>query len=151
AHRGEVTLRLGRAQRRAAELAVGELDAVVAAGLHHGVEEVVADLVAEASRARVDREADAAGLEPEMVGHVLPVNLVHDLDLEEVVAAAERADLRHPAREGALAGGLRVRSRIEAAVLDVVEVVGSPEAVIDGPLRPLGDELDGIVAAGRLD
>jgi hypothetical protein len=151
AHRGEVALRLGRPERRAAELAVGELDAVVAARLHHGLEEIVAHLVAEAARARMDREADRADLEPEVGGDVLAVDLVDDLDLEEVVAAAEGADLGHAAREGALAHGLRIGAGIESAVLDVVEVVGRAVAVVDRPLRALGDDRGRVVAARGLD
>src|SRR5581483_236693 len=57
------------------------------------------------------------------------------LDLEVVVARAERADLAMPAVERALADGGRVRAREPPALLGVREVFGCRRAPPRAPLR----------------
>ncbi len=60
-------------------------------------EVVVADLVAQAARARVDQDGDLPFAQAHDLGRGLVEHAVNDLDLEEVVARAERAALVVPA------------------------------------------------------
>ena len=132
-HRREVLAGLGRAERRAGELPVGQLDPGARRHARHPAHVVGADLVAEPARAGVDHHHDLAGADAEGARGLLVDDLVHDLDLEEVVARAETADLGAPALQGAAAHGRRVRAGHHAALLRVREVVL-------GGVPPLGEE-----------
>ena len=101
AHGAEVVLALLRADGRAGELAVGQVDPVAAARVEHLPQRLGADLVAEAARAAVDRDDDVARAQAEGLGRLRVVDLRHLLHLEVVVAGAERADLVAHARLGA--------------------------------------------------
>src|SRR5437867_2737130 len=99
----------------------------------------------------MDREDEAAFPEAEPLGEFGAVDLLDDLEFEEVIAAAERADLRHAAGERAVADDLGIGAGIAAAVLDVLEVARNAEAVVDRPLRAFGDDAPLVVRARRLD
>ena len=64
AHRAEVPLSLGRRERRARELAVGEVDVVLRHDLIHQPDVVGADLMSETARAAVNQHGDLAPDEP---------------------------------------------------------------------------------------
>ena len=80
------------------------------------------DLVAEAARAGVDHDGDAARLQPEQAGGRGIVDLLHRLHLDEVVARAQRAQLGGAALAGPGAEGARRVERQAAARLDELQV-----------------------------
>ena len=91
AHRREVVAPLGRRERRARELAIGQRDAVARERRVHRAHVVGAHLVAEAARAGVDEHRDLAlAKRPRASAASASKMRVDALDLEEVVAAAER-------------------------------------------------------------
>jgi hypothetical protein len=92
-HGGEVALPFRRLHRRAGELAVGEVDAVARHDLHHVPNEVGGDLVAEAARAGVDLHDDLIAGQAEARGFLLVVQRLDHVDLDEVVAGADGAEL----------------------------------------------------------
>src|SRR5690606_8690925 len=120
-HRAQVRLPLGRVDRRAGELPVGQADAVA---LRHALEPaqvVVADLVAEAARAAVDQYRDVALLEAERRGGPAVLDALDELDLDEVVARAHGAALVGAAPARQLADELRpgaVDAPVGLALLD---------------------------------
>ncbi len=141
AHRGQVAPPLVRRDRGAAELPVGQIDAVAARGVEHDLDEVVADLVAEAARPRVDRERDAPLVEPEPRGRARVEDLVHDLDLDEVVARAHGAQLRPPPLLRPLRHRARVGEVEPAALLDArgLPLLGHP--ALHGPAGAVAQHL----------
>jgi hypothetical protein len=94
-HRPEVRPPLRRVDRHAGQLASGP-DAVPGHRVRHDPDVVLTDLVAEPTRAGVDHHAHLPGPEPEAGGDVRVVEVVDDLDLDEVVARSEAADLAEP-------------------------------------------------------
>ncbi len=122
-HGREVLAGLRRAERRAGELPVGQLDPGARRHARHPAHVVGADLVAEPARAGVDHHHHLAGADAEGARGPLVEHVRDDLDLEEVVARAEAADLRAPALEGPAAHRRRVRAGHHAALLGVREVV----------------------------
>ena len=134
-HGGVIAPPLGRGEGRAGELAVGQGDPVAAYGRVHGPDVVGADLVAQAARAGVDQHGDLAQGEAEPAGHRLVVDDVDDLDLHEVVSSAERAELVLSADLGAVRHLARLRPGQRPARLDVLEVLGVPDAVLAQEVR----------------
>ncbi len=134
-HRPEVPARLRRGQRGAAELAVGERDAVARRRLDHALQVLAADLVAEPPRAGVDHHRHPAGDQPEGRGRRRIVHLGDELDLGEVVPRPQGAELPGAALEGPRRDRLRVRPGERAALLDRRQVAARAEAPLDGPGR----------------
>ena len=66
---------------RAPELSVREIDPVLLSGPNHGPEEVLADLVSEATGSRVDRDRNLPFLETQHPGCVRVVDLIDALQL----------------------------------------------------------------------
>ena len=132
-HRRQVAPPLRRADRRAAELAVGQLDAVLPRRLDHHLQVVGAHLVAEAARAAVDHHHHLLGEEPEGAGGGAVVDLGDDLDLAEVVARAQRAELAPAALVGALGDRVGVGAGDRSPLLQGVEVAALAEPVLHRP------------------
>ncbi len=140
-HRAEVLPPLRRVERRAAELPVGERDAVARRRGDHRTHRLVAHLVAKPPRTRVDRHDHPALDEPERRRGGGVVDGVDRLHLEEVVARAEGAELAPAALERALRNGRGVGVRQAAPLLEVLEVVVLGEAPRAGPSGPLREHL----------
>ncbi len=83
---------------------------MAAGALVHRGQRVVADLVPEAARARVEQDRDVAGGQAEARRGRGIEDLVHHADLREVVAGAERAELG----DAALARSIRERPGVGA-------------------------------------
>ena len=139
-HRGEVRLRLWRAEGGAGELAVGQRDPVARHGPVHRREVVGADLVAEPARPAVDEDRHLATAQPERAGRPGVVDLVHRLDLQEVVARAKRAELVGAAVAGPRRDGGRVGAGERAALLGPLEVFGPAVAAGHRPGGALAED-----------
>ena len=85
-HRGEVVFGFGGGERRARQLPVGKVDPVFSGRLQHHVQVVRADLMSEATGARVDEDGDHARLKAEDSGRRFVVHVGHHADLDKVVA-----------------------------------------------------------------
>ena len=140
AHGPVVALALGRLERGVDELAVGQ--AGDAEGVLHRLDEIGGHLVAEAAAAAVDHDQDLArGLEPEGPGRGLVEDLEDLLDLQEVVARAERAELGDAPLHGPFGDVLGGGVLHPAALLGPLEVLLPAVAVLDGPLRALDEDV----------
>ena len=92
-HRGEVVFCLGGGERRARQLPVGQIDPVLAGRLQHHVQVVRADLMSEATGARVDEDRDRARLEAMETGLFSDSKLIKEPWTEQLfVAAADGVD-----------------------------------------------------------
>ena len=148
-HRPQVIPPLRRGDGRARQLAVGHGDAVAAHHLLHGPDVVAADLVAQAAGAAVDHDADLPVPQPEPPRRVSVVDQVHGLDLQEVVARAEAADLVQAAvhRPAAHLGGVGVRHR--PLVLTPQQVALVAVALRDRVARPARQHVPQLPGAGQ--
>ncbi len=126
AHGCQVVLSFGRIQRRADQLAVGQLDVVAPHSPLEIAHVIRADLVPEATRAAVDLQDQVALHQSHRIGGLGIEDLLDDIDFDEVIAGAQRADLGAAALLGFLAHLSRVSS-IQAAVL-----FGPPEVCLGG-------------------
>src|SRR4051812_20739115 len=88
---GTAALRVIR--QGAAQLPIRQLDAVLARRCDHHARVVVARLVAQAARSAVNHDGDRVQPETETIRDALVVDLGHVLDLGEVIARPERAQL----------------------------------------------------------
>jgi hypothetical protein len=140
-HRTQVGAALGRAHRRAGELAVRQRDPVALQGGVHPAHEVGTDLVAEPARARVDQHGQLPLLEPERRGRADLVDALDPLELEEVVARAERADLPLAALARPLRHRAGVRAGQPALRLRALEVLRGAQAATDERARALGEHV----------
>src|SRR5205814_5014127 len=118
------------------ELAVGDLDAIARHRTGHGAERIVAHLIAEAPRARMDHDGHLAGMDAERRRAPLVVDLIDALDLEEVIPGAERAHLRPASLECRLRDQVRIRAGETSALLGRLEVRAAAEAACHRPCRP---------------
>src|SRR6266550_3576957 len=135
-HVVRLVLALGRRDWRAAQLPVREHDAVLVRGGDHRLEGVIAHLVAEAPRAGVDEDGDGAGREPEPISGGPVVALRDIADLDEMVAAADGAELVLAALFGALRDACRIGSGERPLALDRFQVRVAPVPLGDGPAGP---------------
>ena len=87
----------------------------------------------------MDHRHDLSLGEPPRVGHIGVDDLVDDLQLEEVVAGAEAADLRVSARDRLLRDGVGAGAGDAALVLGVGDVVLGRVAALDQPGHALLD------------
>jgi hypothetical protein len=96
---------------------------------------VGADLVAQPTGAAVDHHRHLADPQPERGRGPRVVDGLDDLDLQEVVAGAEAAELAQPALAGPLAdlGGIGVADG--AVVLAAVQVTLLPDTMLHRPAR----------------
>ena len=92
-HGRQILLPLRAAQGGTDQLAVGQLDVVLVDGLLEAGDVVGADLVAEAARAAVNLGHDLAGEEAHRRRGRLVEHLIDDVNLDEVVARAQRTQL----------------------------------------------------------
>ena len=121
-------MRLGRAERRARELAVAQVDPP-ARELACDIADVVrAHLMPETARAAVDHHGHGTALEPEQAGRAGVVDLIDRLHLEKVVARVERPELAAAALARADAHGRRLGAGEHASLLALVEVALRAEA-----------------------
>src|SRR5665647_2940163 len=134
-HGPDVVPSFGTPDRSAGKLAVGEGKPVALRSGLESLDVVRADLVAEAARAAVDHHRDRPGLDPERSCSGRIVDLVHYLELEEVVSGPERSRLGHAPRERLL-GDLRGVGLLHPpAPLAPLEVAFNPESLPDGEGR----------------
>src|ERR1700693_1373051 len=92
-HRGEILLSFRRPDRSAGQLAIRERDAVTGGQRHELLQELGADLAAEAARAAVDRHEEIAFFETEGPGRLAVEDRLDGLQLQIVVARTEASDL----------------------------------------------------------
>ena len=97
---------------------------------------ILADLVPEAAGPAVDHHGHLVEPKPERGGGLLVVDLRDVLDLGEVVAGPERAELRMAPLAGPIGHELGIRAREAAAFLDPVEILRSAKAPPDRPGGP---------------
>ena len=83
---------------------------------------ISADLVAKAPRPAVNHHADLACRQPESGCDRRVEDLIHDLDLQEMITRAQAADLAQPSFQGTLTDPARVGVRQYPLVLAPVEV-----------------------------
>ena len=140
AHGSEIGLPLRRIERRAAELAVRQRYVVLTHRGLHGAQGIVADLVAAAARARVDEHRELAREEPEDRGRARLKDLRDFLKFQEMVAAAQGAQLVLPPLHRARAGALRVRLGQGPAVLHGLQVGTLAVAPLHRPARALEED-----------
>ncbi len=133
AHRAEIALAELGPDRRAGEIAVGQIDAEVAGRDRHLLEEFAADLVAEAARAAMNRHHYVVWRKPERIGRGAIENLGHDLHFEVVIARAERAHFAALPVLRALGDAVRTGAFHRPAFLDPGEVGRLPEPALDRP------------------
>ncbi len=138
AHRPHIALPLLGTNRRACELPIGQLDRVPCHGLVHHRQIVIADLIAESARARVDNHRHRLRLEPHDACGLLVIDLRDVPKFQEVITGAERADLRSAALHRALGYVVRVGAADAAAFLDVVEIGRAAVTLRDGPFGTAG-------------
>jgi hypothetical protein len=130
-------------------LAVGQADIVLAVGFLHNVQMVLAGLVPEAARACMNHDGDLPDLrDAHRLGGDGVVDFVHHLDFEEVVAAAERAELVFAALDSFLGNHIGVRHIEPACGFGVRKVVCPAVAVFDHPVRAFEHHLAQVGAAG---
>src|SRR5262249_14771855 len=113
------------------------------------LERVGADLVAEPSRAGMDHDRDLALTKAELRGGRGVVDFVHGLDLEEVIARAERAELPADALPGPLGYGAGIGATQSAVGLEMREVVRFAVAAGHGPRRSLLHDLTELAGIER--
>src|SRR5512142_2072257 len=102
AHCTQVCLAFRRIQRRADQFPVGQVDAILADCALKGLYIVCADLVPEAARAAMDLHGQTASVESHCICSFFIEDLLHNIDLDKVIACAEGTDLLAAARLGAL-------------------------------------------------
>ncbi len=139
-HRPEVPPTLGRIDRGADELSVRKVDAVLLRRVAKLLDGVLADLVAEASRPRMDHHADAALRQAQHRSRLLVEHLVDDLHLDEVVAAAQRAALVLASLVRTVGHAVGVGSLDAPAGLGGLEILGAPEALLDDPRGSVAEQ-----------
>jgi hypothetical protein len=149
-HRRQVVPALGRSGGHTGELAVRDRDAVAGHRRPHLAQRIRADLVAKAARARVNQHDDLVDGQSEVPRRRVIRDALDVLDLEEVVAAAQRADLRPPALPGTVGHGVRIRIVDRAASLREVGVAIVAVTAAHHPPRALHEHAVEIVR-GDLD
>jgi hypothetical protein len=85
----------------------------------------------QAARPAVDHHADLTGTQTERRGHGRVVDVLHDLDLEEVIAGSEAAHLPEPTLHGTLTDVRGIRTTDRTAVLAAFEVPLDAESLLD--------------------
>ena len=95
---------------------------------------VLAHLVAEATRAGVDRDREPPNLETARRPRSAVVDGVDALQLQEVVARAERTELTRAALEGARRDVRRIRPGHAAPLLLAVQILDAAEPLLDHPV-----------------
>src|SRR5665811_554213 len=118
AHRAEVALADFRIDRRAGEFAVGKIDTGLFRGHHHFLQELGSDLMAEATRTAMDGDDNVVPCEPEDSGDRRVENLGDRLDLEIVIAGAERPHFPALAFPGAVRHAIGPGASHPALLLD---------------------------------
>ena len=132
--------------RRARKLAIRQRDAVLPARLAHHAQVILADLVSEAARAAVDHHRDLVLRQSERVRDALVVDFGDVLQLGEVIARSERAELRPAPFLRAIRDQFRIRVRQAAAFFDVIEVRRVAEPARDRPRGAAREDLTEILA-----
>src|SRR5262249_5756393 len=122
AHGREVLAPFGRRERRARELAIGQRDAVAGDRVAHSLHVGGADLMATPARAGVNEDRDPIEREAEGARRGRVEDRLNALDLEKVVAAAERPELILAALLRAIGHRRRERAGQAAAALDPLEI-----------------------------
>src|SRR5229473_2106404 len=132
-HRAEVRLTLVRANRHRRELPIRKFDRIAAHSSADELQVVVAGLMAEPTRARMDDDGDLAELDAERARRLFGINLIDAPDFEKVISRAERAELFAAAVIGVIGYGIRI-GHLEAPVFfGMVEVGWARVALARGP------------------
>src|SRR3990172_11126767 len=121
--------------RRAGELAVGKLDAMLARGRDHEGEKFSADLMAEAARAAVNAEDDVALKEAEGRGDVEVDELRDMLNFQIMIAGAERAHFFALPFLGAVGNFIGPGAWNTAVFFDSLQIRRGAIAPFNRPLR----------------
>src|ERR1019366_7688893 len=140
-HSAEIGLPFRRADWNGGELAIGQVDSVTGHRATDKFEIVIAGLVAQAARARMDQNRDLTEFESQRIGKLRVIDLVDPADFEKVIARTERAQLLRTALVSALAYAVRVGAREHPAFLGMFEVALGSVSVAQRPLRTFADHL----------
>src|SRR5260370_33673854 len=89
-HRAEVRLTLVRANRHRRELPIRQLDRVATHRSADELQVVVAGLMAEPTRARMDDDGNLAEFDAERARRLFRINLVDAPDFEQMISRAAR-------------------------------------------------------------
>ena len=76
------------------------MDSIAGRRGSHDAQVIVAGLMTEAPRARMDDDGDLPDFQPERRGVVGAIDLIDAADFEEMISRSERAELFAPARVG---------------------------------------------------
>jgi len=135
-HGPHVPLPLLRRHRHAAELAVGDVDAVMSHGPAHDLQRVVAHLVPQPPAAAVNHHRHTSGNEPQAGGVLFSVDLVHHLDLHEMISRSQGTQLGPAPVFGPLRH-LSGKGSLETSPLfGVLSIALGAKTVLHGPRHP---------------
>ncbi len=146
-HGRQVVLPLRAAEGSADQFAVGQDDVVLVDDLLKAGHVVGADLMAKAARAAVNLGHDLAGEEAHRRRGRLVEDLIDDIDFDEVVARAQRAQLVARPLIGPGADLVRVGAVDAAVLLGALQVHLRGVAALQRPARPLAHHLVHLLAA----
>src|SRR5690606_25551306 len=107
---------------------------------------VIADLVAEPPRTRMDEHRHKPRPKAERFRSVVVVDLVHPAHLDEVIAGADSAELIAAPLDGPPAHLVGIGAIEAATALEVLEVSHFAKPVANGPARPLEQDVADIFA-----
>ena len=138
-HGADVFARPWGTEGRAAQLPVGDGDAVLLRRPLHGLDGIVAHLVAQPARAGVDGDGELVLEQPQGAGHLVVVDLGDVIDFHEMVTRTDAAELRASALQGTLADVLRLGARQAAVFFRVLQVARRAVALRH---RPTGTALE---------
>lgn len=141
AHGAVVVVAQVRVQGRAGQLPVGKADSVPLDVALHLLEVVRRDLVAAAPRSAVDGDRDRPLPQAEGSRRPFVEDVLDHVELEEVVAGAEGAQLREAPLPRLVADLGRVGLRHAAVLLRRIQVLLPAVSVLHGPLRAVEEDL----------
>jgi hypothetical protein len=134
----QVGLPQGGGDRSAGQLAVGQLDPVAAGSHGHLLEELGADLMAEAARTAVNADHDITFVQAERVRHGAVEDFGDVLHFQVMVARAKRAHLVALTGLGVLRDLLGLGPCHAAMLLDPLQIFGPAVAALHRPLGAAG-------------
>src|ERR1019366_1288545 len=140
-HSAEIGLPFRRADRNGGELSIGQADSVTGHRATDKFEIVIAGLVAQAARARMDQDRHLTEFESQRIGKLRVIDLVDAADFEKVIARTEGAQLLRTALVSALANAVGVGVREHSAFFGMFEVALGSVSVAQRPLRTFAGHL----------
>src|ERR1019366_9167292 len=140
-HSAETGLPFRGGERNGGERAIGQVDSVTGHRATDKFEIVIAGLVAQAARARMDQNRDLTEFESQRIGKLRVIDLVDAADFEKVIARTEGTQLLRTALVSALAYAVGVGAREHPAFFGMFEVALGSVSVAQRPLRTFAGHL----------